>query len=666
MNKFNLQFGPAKIVMTRFGEKSVRSAPATEEFWNAWRADKDAVKALGLSCGKDDRTGAWRITEWSSPMTKEERVENRTASSAAELHTSVELPVPAGLTYLPYQNAGIALASKRANNLLADEMGLGKTIQAIGVANARKARRILVICPNLVLLNWAREIAKWQTENLPVYVVRAGDAWPREHTGWFIVNYNIAHRYPEVKDSAWDLFIADEAHYMKNSKAKRTKFILGGMDKGARIQGVPARQNLFLTGTPIMNRPSELFTLIHRLDPARWPSFYSYATRYCGAYKDRFGFQMGTPAHLDELQARLRDTVMIRRLKKDVLVDLPAKRRQVIALEGDDDARALVAKQLDANARHEQAKARINYAMLKAEELGDDVAYAAAARALEEAEGAEFTEMSRIRHEVALAKVPSVVEHLESCGEKTVVFAWHQDVVHAIAAAVKEEGVRVITGSTKIEDRQAAVDAFQNDPSVRFIVCNLQAGGVGITLTAASHVVCAEVDWVPANITQAEDRCHRIGQRESVLVQHIVLDGSLDARMINTLIDKQDVIDRALDRQTTVDVQGKAFVPAPSAPAAPVDPKKAATEALATSLTTDQIQAIHEALRVLASMDTDRACDQNMAGFNKMDTMFGCELASKASLSPRQAAVAYKMVRKYHRQYSPELHARIFTQGEAS
>src|SRR3990167_6920453 len=169
---------------------------------------------------------------------------------------------------------------------------------------------------------------------------------------------------------------------------------------------------------------------------------------------------------------------------------------------------------------------------------------------------AAFTEISKLRHATALAKLPMVMIHLRDqldAGNKVVVFAHHHDVVAAIAAEFGAAAV-TLTGETGMAERQAAVDRFQSDDSCTLFIGSIHAAGVGITLTAAAHVIFAELDWVPGNLSQAEDRCHRIGQSGSVLVQHLVLDGSIDATMAQTITAKQDIIDRALDDPASTDI----------------------------------------------------------------------------------------------------------------
>ena len=199
---------------------------------------------------------------------------------------------------------------------------------------------------------------------------------------------------------------------------------------------------------------------------------------------------------------------------------------------------------------YEMSQARLQSlraAVAAADASEDREGYREAVEALQKGQAVEFASISEQRHQVALAKVPAVIAHLTDQVEqgKVICFAHHLDVVAAIHDAFP--GSVVVTGQTSLEARQQAVDTFQNDPNCRLFVGNIRAAGVGLTLTASSHVVFAELDWTPANLSQAEDRAHRIGQHDSVLVQHLVLEGSLDASMAQMLIAKQEVIDRSLD-----------------------------------------------------------------------------------------------------------------------
>lgn len=476
----------------------------------------------------------------------------RSLKMSRAVSADANVPCPAGLAYLPYQIAGIAYGCERQNVLIGDEMGLGKTIQAIGIANAdESSRSVLIICPASLKINWQREWRKWDTKGLSVEIA---DTRGLPDAEVVIVNYDIAWRLrDELRTRPWDVLIMDEAHYLKNPQAQRTHAVFGAEVDEAVIEPIKARRRIALTGTPIPNRPAEGWTLFHALAPQVFSSWYHYVTRYADAYRTPFGMEVSGASHLSELQEKLRSTMMIRRLKADVLSELPAKRRQIIEFPADEADPAIAAEQ-HALRKQEDRLAKLEAAAALAMASEDGNAYHAAVRALREGRRAAFTEMAKMRHETALAKVPAVVSHLKDAMEgnrdKLIVFAHHKDVIDAMADAMQEVGVVQVTGDTPMAARQDAVDAFQNDPEVRLFIGNIQAAGVGLTLTASPHVVFAELDWVPGNMTQAEDRAHRIGQKNAVLVQHLVLDGSLDARLARTLIEKQAVLDQALDEVT--------------------------------------------------------------------------------------------------------------------
>jgi hypothetical protein len=206
-------------------------------------------------------------------------------------------------------------------------------------------------------------------------------------------------------------------------------------------------------------------------------------------------------------------------------------------------------------------------------------------------------------------------------------------------------------GGTPIEKRQANVDAFQNDPKVQIFVGQIQAAGVGITLTASAHVIFAELDWVPGNVTQAEDRTHRIGQVNPVLVQHLVLEGSLDAVMAKRIVKKQEVIDKALDlatgnvMTTTVKVPEEPVLPTAGTAATSGTTRKS-IEKEAHTMAPEKVEAIHSCLKALARV-CDGAVNEDGMGFNGCDTRIGKSLAGWANLTPKQAALGKKIIVKY-------------------
>jgi len=570
----------------------------------------------------------------------------------------IRIPVPDELEYMPFQKAGIAYMHDRDNVLLADEMGLGKTIQAIGLINLNPdIRNILVICPASLKRNWFNELHKWLVDSYRIGIADSKTGFPA-HEHIVIINYDILKKYEKwIRYAEWDLLIVDEAHYLKNPKAQRTVNVIGARSRyGKYSDEIPAKRKLYLTGTPIVNRPIELFPLISSLDNDTWTSFWKYARRYAGAEYNGYGWDFSGASNLEELQLKLRSTIMIRRRKIDVLTELPSKRRQVIELPANGcqltiQAETNVWKRQEENLR----VLRTRVELAKASVNPDD--YKQAVEHLRDESLTSFSEIAKLRHDTAVAKIPIVLDHLKDALEsgKVVVFAHHHDVMNAIKAAFQGCSA-MITGKTPVSNRQAEVDRFQNDSNCTLFIGSITAAGVGITLTASSHIVFAELDWVPGNLTQAEDRLHRIGQEDSVLVQHLVLDGSLDARMAKILVDKQDVIDKAMDKPVEFD-RKLITTPADDDYATSRFSKDDVAE-LADNLTFEQVELIHKALRIV-SVACDGTYQKDERGFSRVDAGIGKSLAECSTLTFRQAALGLMVVKKYWRQLPVDVNRQL-------
>lgn len=505
---------------------------------------------------------------------------------------------------------------------------------------------MLIVCPASLKLNWKRELEKWLVRPQTVGIA-AGEYCPK--TDIVIVNYDILWKFRKAGEFYWDLIVADECHLIKNPKSQRSQALCGKRATKADIaagrtstSGIPAKRKLALTGTPILNRPMEIFPILNWLDPVAWPNGFKFGVRYAGGTNGRWGWDFTGATHLDELQRILRSTLMVRRLKAEVLLELPAKRRQVIELASNGSAELVDMERAvwDRNKeRLEQLKARVELARVS----DNQEDYATAAAELKAGAVAAFADGAKIAHEIALAKVPDVIEHLTENLEsgKIVCFAHHLDVIGQIAAAFP--GCAVITVDVSLEDRQRAVDRFQNDPACRLIVCGIKAAGVGLTLTASSHVVFSEIDWVPGTMSQCEDRTHRIGQRDAVLVQLLVLERSLDAHKVQTLISKQEIIDKALDQAPD------ASVSEPVVPVTCVTITVAEAKREAAALTREQVAAVHRGLQMLAGV-CDGAVKRDGCGFNGADAFIGHALANAPGLSGKQAALGRKLLIKYRRQ----------------
>lgn len=518
--------------------------------------------------------------------------------------------------YLPFQKAGITEMFLRNNVLLADEMGLGKTIQMAGYINAywtvNKVRpRVLYVCPKNLTRNVVFEMYRWLD---PALLEEYGDIEFCNTAAFFPSDYIVASFEGFVKwrvalkESPWDVVIVDEAHNFKNRGTKRAQALF-------EFRDIPAKKFL-LTGTPIPNYPYELFPLVHWLSPEQWPSAAGFEQRYC-PYKNKYAYNMdelqrflreGMAVHVgsetqivvdeagsrefmcrncpftasDENSARRhvsttaghrvrvtfevgsketqsvkrewRPGLMIRRLKKEVLPELPRKRRQIIELPAEGELLELVEKENELWAKAEdeaQVLAQLEMALKDLHpEAKDDTTFESLVEQLKFNKSYLFTEISLIRHQLAKAKVPYIIEHLEDLlesKEKVVLFIHHRDVGEAIADHFNKESVKAVLAYGN-SDVHGLMRRFWEDDEVNLFIGSLKAAGVGLNLQIAHNVVFAELDWVPGVITQAEDRCHRIGQDKQLLIQHLVAQNSMDSKMAKTIINKQKNIGKALDR----------------------------------------------------------------------------------------------------------------------
>lgn len=473
--------------------------------------------------------------------------------------SNIEVPCPPGLEYLPYQKAGIAYALQRKDTLVGDEAGLGKTIISLGFINITKPKTVLVVAPATLAFNWKLEAEKWLMEPYTIFVPKLGsDEIPNVEKLLVITNYEklvtrTKHTREETSDSklceslkrVWDLAIFDEAHALKNPDAKRSQAVLGEFGLMRRT-----RRTLFLTGTPIENYPKEIWPVAAAICPAKFGDWWAFAARYCGLHKEMHNGHSTWVAtgssHLSELQQRLRATFMVRRLKHDVLKELPPKRRQLVVL-GD--------KEIDWSQHPEFRKWKNVYerqyeaALARLEAAKTNAEYKAAVRAMDAFVGIAFQEMSEFRHKTALAKLPMCLSYIDELlstnNDSLVIFAHHKDILGKITEHYGDNAV-TLYGDTPIQDRGEIVRMFQGGAR-RIFIGGLKAAGAGITLTRASTVVFIEIDWNPATLSQAEDRLCRIGQKKMVHVLHLVLNNTLDVNMSQRVIAKQATIDKALD-----------------------------------------------------------------------------------------------------------------------
>lgn len=510
------------------------------------------------------------------------------------------------------------------------------TIEAIGVINNDPAiANVLVICPARVRINWTRELSKWLVRPMSVGV--ANGVLP--DTNVVVIAYTTVAKFAEQLTARnWDLIVMDEVHYLKNPKAQRTVAVTNVAKNTTRKIG--------MTGTPIQNRVEELFTVLNLLDPQTWNDRGRFMNRYVYYKND---------SRMAELQRLLRTSCMIRRLKKDVLTELPAKRRQTIVIPST-GYEAVLERERQVMERYEQQVTDSHAELELAKASGNEQDYLACVARLRQANSVAFAEISRVRHETALAKAPAVIEHiqdlLEATSEKIVVFAHHIDVLEQIHAAFP--GAGLLHGQMKMESGQAALDRFQTDQNCRLLVCSLLAGGIGLNMTAGTIAVFAELDWVPTNLDQAESRLHRKGQLNSVLSNYIILQDSLDHRMVEILLEKLAIIDQAMGDSKDADAPLFPNVGRQNAISGPITITMAEYQDANLVMPPEQVRAIHTCIRMLAGV-CDGALQLDGRGFNKLDSAVGKRLAALAYLSPRQALLAQKFCKRYHRQLPADL-----------
>ncbi|XP_067348920.1 DNA annealing helicase and endonuclease ZRANB3 isoform X1 [Channa argus] len=440
---------------------------------------------------------------------------------------------------MPFQREGVEFAlCSNGRCMIADEMGLGKTVQAIAVACAfRQEWPLLVVVPSSLKYPWIEELERWIPELQPgdINLVES-----KSHImgitsskvtvlGYGLLTTDARPLVEALSRQRFAVVVVDESHYLKSRNAARTKILV------PLIQ--TAKRAILLTGTPALGRPEELFMQIDALYPKRFGTWTDYAKKYCNAHYRYFGrrrqWDCRGASNLEELHQKL-SQIMIRRLKAEVLTQLPPKIRQRIPFDLPKEA----AKEASASFAEWER-------LMKG--LGSGVV----------AMDNPFTEVmslvSQMYKQTAIAKAGAVKDYIKMMLEaeqlKFLVFAHHLTMLQACTEAVIEAkaGYIRIDGSVPSSERIQLVNKFQSDPETRVAILSIQAAGQGLTFTAASHVVFAELYWNPGHIKQAEDRAHRIGQTSSVNVHYLIAKGTFDTVMWSMLNRKETVTGSTLN-----------------------------------------------------------------------------------------------------------------------
>ena len=473
-------------------------------------------------------------------------------------------PDPAPL--FPFQREGVNWMLHNPNNiLLADSMGLGKTIQVAFYLKERKnAFPALIICPASLKLNWQRELKKWC--DIDSYIIWGKSAQELDpdvliENKVVIINYDILgqedrkakeaelRRRKEAKEAGFNVrkkavpvhgwcemlsrirfstIVCDEVQFIAEPETIRARAV------SQVCRAIPSAKKVFVSGTPYETKTAQFFTSLNFLAPDMFPNRYRFLMRYCDPKKTFFGWKFDGASNTEELRGKLKG-IMIRRLKEDVLKELPPKIRAVVPMTV-------------------SAKERRKYEEIDAE-FAEDIRTGKKNR---QEQIGHIAHLKKGAYEAKEEAVIGWVNDYLATNDKLVLFVWHKDSFERMLREFKCYNVVGINGSTPSDERQAVVDAFQKDPKVRLFVGQIQACGAGITLTAANATAFVEFgrSWVQHE--QAEDRVHRIGQSaDSVMAYYLILDNSIEEDIMATLERRNRDMKMVLDGKDNASVFGQ-------------------------------------------------------------------------------------------------------------
>lgn len=472
---------------------------------------------------------------------------------------------PGGLELMIHQARFIESArAGHRSYLLADEPGLGKTAQALLAANVTGSYPLLVVVPNVVKVNWAREVEKWTPQRTATVVHGDGDDIDA-FADVVIVNYEVLDRHVAwLSRRGFKGMVVDEAHFIKNKDSQRSKNVLA-ISRSIRA-AKPDALFIALTGTPLINQIEDFRMIWQYLG---WIDDKKPMPRLMRKLEET-ELSPGDPGFFAAARGAVIDMGIVRRKKQDVAADIPARRIADIPVELDGEAgRSIHAAEAALVARLVERYRRL--AAVRPDTDDDDLIRLVAAAEIEESKGSEtgenvFALVRRIGQAKATPAADYTVNLARNVG-KVVFFAKHIDVMDAAEKHFAAAGLQTVSirGEQSTKARTAALDAFTNDPDVAVAVCSLTAAGVGINLQAASNVVLAELSWTNAEQTQAIDRVHRIGQGLPVTAWRIIAAGTIDGRISELIDSKAGLAARALDGVDTdlsaeVSVQLEALV----------------------------------------------------------------------------------------------------------
>ena len=474
-----------------------------------------------------------------------------------EATTDIKIP-GLKMELYPFQKLGVSFIESRGGRaLIGSEMGLGKTCQSLAYLELHpELRPVIIVVPASLKLNWLREINMWMSDQNQNVKILNGRPTPIEIAfigvpQIIIINYDVlANRTKKVRDeqtgklkkveipgSGWadilkgvkpQVIIGDEIHFIGNPKAARSKAFVRLCKSVKCVIG--------LSGTPIKNRPIEFYNPIKAIEPTLFPSRWNFAERFCDLRHNGFGWDFNGSSNVEELHKILTGTILHRKLKSEVLKELPDKVHSIVPIE------------LDNRQEYNEASSDIiswirkNEGAKKAEKAGMAAVLVA------------FEKLKQLAMAGKMKAAIQWVEDFLESDQKLVIFTTHKKPIEMLMNHFGKLAVK-LDGSTPTNKRQEVVDQFQTNDNVRLFIGNVKAAGVGINLFAASNVSFLELPWTPGEAEQASSRVHRIGQKsDSVNVYYLISDGTIEEDIIQLLMKKQKVLNAVLDGKIIDDV----------------------------------------------------------------------------------------------------------------
>ena len=399
--------------------------------------------------------------------------------------------------------------------ILADDMGLGKTTSTVIAALESNLKKVLIVCPASLKINWKREIANYTDKSVSII---EGKIW--ESADFVIINYDILKNFHDPQDrknsvilnEKFDLIVADEAHYIQNTQAARTKIANDIINKVGKVW--------LLTGTPMTSRPMNYYNLLNLVESPVAFNWMGYVRRYCNGYQFTVGrkkiWNVQGASNLEELRDRTKPQVL-RRLKEEIL-DLPDKIITPIYLK---------LKSRD----YEELMGEYYRWFDQGQESGSLTV--------------QFSKLMKVRQVIAEEKIKNtceIAENIVEQGKKVIIFTNFTDSLNQITEHFGKSAVK-LDGSMSKQERQNAVDRFQEDDKIQVFVGNIKAAGVGITLTSAEAVIMNDLSFVPSDHSQAEDRAYRYGQKNNVLVYYPIFENTIESIIYDILQNKKNIFE---------------------------------------------------------------------------------------------------------------------------